>query len=331
MSRLSNLKTSRSIKIALGAITLITVLGVAGLFGLDSKSILEIGLLAMTPLALTAVGEVVNEKAGLVNIGLEGILLISAIIGVVGAEMFGNGYFGLLIGLISGAAIGFVFGVLSIYGKADQVITGIGINVFALGFIPYLFMVLWGVPGIRVVPVELHVPAFSIYLFRIHVVTILALAIAVLSYYMLNKTPLGLRIRAAGEQPTALDVAGVRVDKIRLIAAIYGGALCGLGGAFMSIGWFGSAVKEISAGRGFIALACVVFSGLEPLLALVGAFIFGLAGGFATTIAITPGIKETIPFYFVNMIPYITTLVVVTVAIGKKRFPRESGKPYRRE
>ncbi|MEM3404301.1 MAG: ABC transporter permease [Nitrososphaeria archaeon] len=326
-----NLKVSRFMRIALGAISLLIVFGIAGIFGLDSKSILEIGLLAMTPLALTSVGEVVNEKAGLVNIGLEGILLISAILGVVGAEFFNNGYFGLLVGLMSGAAIGFVFGILSIYGRADQVITGIGINVFALGFIPYLFMVIWGVPGIRVVPAELHVPAFSIFLFRVHIVTIIAIVVALFSYYMLNMTPLGLRIKAAGEQPTALDVAGVRVDRIRLFAAIFGGALCGLGGSFMSIGWFGSAVKEISAGRGFIALACVVFSGLEPLLALAGAFIFGLAGGFATTIAITPGIKETIPFYFVNMIPYITTLFVVTVAIGKKRFPKESGKPYRRE
>jgi ABC-type uncharacterized transport system permease subunit len=331
MSAILNLKIGRTTKIVLGLVTLVIIFGVSAFFGLDSRTILESGLLAMTPLALTAVGEVVNEKSGLVDIGLEGMLLISAVIGLAGAEFFNNGYAGLLVGVVSGAIIGLVFGILSIYGRADQIITGIGINVFALGFIPYMFMVLWAMPGLRILPVKLHVPAFSTPLISIHIVTILAIVIAFFSYYILNKTPLGLRIKAAGEQPTALDVAGVRLDRIRLFAAIFGGALCGLGGAFMSIGWFGSAVKEISAGRGFIALACVVFSGLEPLLALVGAFIFGLAGGFASSIAVTPGIKEVVPFYFVNMIPYITTLIVVALAIGKKRFPKESGKPYRRE
>ena len=331
MSTLLNLKMGRTAKIGLGLAALVIIFGITAFFGLDSRTILESGLLAMTPLALAAVGEVINEKAGLIDIGLEGMLLISAVVGIAGAEFFNNGYLGILVGMLSGAVIGLVFGILSIYGRADQVITGIGINIFALGFIPYLFMVLWAVPGIRVIPIKLHVPAFSTPLIRIHIITILAIVIAVFSHYMLNRTPLGLRIKAAGEQPTALDVAGVRVDRIRLFAAIFGGALCGLGGAFMSIGWFGSAVKEISAGRGFIALACVVFSGLEPLLAIVGAFIFGLAGGFASSIAVTPGIKEVVPFYFVNMIPYITTLIVVAIAIGKKRFPKESGKPYKRE
>jgi len=99
----------------------------------------------------------------------------------------------------------------------------------------------------------------------------------------------------------------------------------------MPLAWFGAATKEISAGRGFIALACVVFAGLEPLLALAAAFIFGFSEGFAFAVAVTPGVKEIIPFYFVNMIPYITTLMIVTIAIGRKRFPKASGVPYRRE
>jgi simple sugar transport system permease protein len=142
---------------------------------------------------------------------------------------------------------------------------------------------------------------------------------------------LGFRIKAAGESPEAVDVAGVRIDLIRIFTSTIGGALCGLGGAFMPLGWFGSITKEMTAGKGFIALACVVFSGLEPLLALAAAFIFGFAGGFAYAVAITPGVKEVIPFYFVNMIPYIITLLVVAIVIGRRRFPSAIGRPYTRE
>jgi simple sugar transport system permease protein len=162
-------------------------------------------------------------------------------------------------------------------------------------------------------------------------VTVAAIVIAILAYLLLYKTVLGFRIRAAGERPEAVDVAGVRIDRIRIFTATLGGALCGLGGAFMSLAWFGGVVKEITAGRGFIALACVVFAGLNPLLALVAAFIFGFTEGFAYAVAVTPGVKEIIPFYFVNMIPYITTLLIVAIVIGRRRFPRALGLPYTRE
>ena len=175
------------------------------------------------------------------------------------------------------------------------------------------------------------VPPMFTFFGRLSPVTIVAVVIAVLAHILLHKTVLGFRIRAAGEKPEAADVAGVRVDLIRILTSTLGGALCGLGGAFMPLGWFGGIVKEISAGRGFIALACVVFSGLEPLLALAAAFIFGFAEGFGYSVAITPGVKEVIPFYFVNMLPYITTLLVVTLVIGRRRFPAASGQPYTRE
>ncbi len=299
--------------------------------GLKPISLLEAGLLAMTPLALTAVGECVNEKSGVVNIGLEGILLITAVVGVWGAELFENGVLGLLVGMLGGAFIGFLFGLISVYGRADQVVAGMGINVFALGFVPYLLMAIWAFPGIHLFPRELRVRPIFTPFGQLSYVTMAAIIIAVLAHILLHKTVLGFRIKAAGEKPEAADVAGVRVDLIRLFASTFGGALCGLGGAFMPLAWFGGIVKEISAGRGFIALACVVFSGLEPLLALAAAFIFGFTEGFAYSVAVTPGVKEVIPFYFVNMIPYITTLLVVTLVIGRRRFPAASGQPYTRE
>jgi len=320
-------------------ITILLVLGLA-IYGIEKaglklNSLLEAALLAMTPLALAATGECINEKAGVVNIGLEGMLAITAVAGVVGAETFENGVMGLLVGMLVGALLGLFFGLVSVYGRADQVIAGMGINVFALGFVPYLLMAIWAFPGIHLFPRKLMVHPFFLsfgqWTLRLSPVTIAAFIIAILGHVLLHHTVLGFRIKAAGEKPEAADVAGVRIDWIRLFTSTLGGALCGLGGAFMPLAWFGGIVKEMIAGKGFIALACVVFSGLEPLLSLVAAFIFGFAGGFAFAVAVTPGVKEVIPFYFVNMLPYITTLLVVTLFIGRRRFPAASGRPYARE
>lgn len=299
--------------------------------GLPPVSLLEAGLLAMTPLALAAVGECLNEKAGLVNIGLEAIFMVTATVGVWFAEIGRSGWVGLLGGAVAGGILGLGLGAVSVYGKADQIIAGMGLNVFALGFVPFLLISLWAFPGIHVFPPELMIPRLRTPLGQISPVTLGAVGIAVLAHFVLHRTVLGFWLRAAGEKPEAVDVAGLRVDRLRLFTAIAGGALAGLGGAFLPLGWFGALVKEISAGRGFIALACVVFAGLEPLLALGAALLFGLADGFASAVAVTPGVKERVPFYFVSMIPYVVTLVVVVAVIGRRRFPSTVGRPYARE
>jgi len=299
--------------------------------GLRPVSLVEAGLLAMTPLALAAVGECLNEKAGLVNIGLEGIFMVTAVTGVWTAELFGDGYMGLVGGAVTGAAVGLALGVVSVYGRADQIIAGMGLNIFALGFVPFLLISLWAFPGIHLFPGELMVPRWITRFGQISPVSVGAIALAVLAHLLLHRTVLGFRLTAVGERPEAVDVAGLRVDHLRLLTSTLGGALAGIGGAFLPLGWFGGVVKEISAGRGFIALACVVFAGLEPLLALGAALLFGFADGLASAVAVTPGVKERVPFYFVSMIPYVTTLVVVALVIGWRRFPRMSGRPYARE
>jgi simple sugar transport system permease protein len=331
MNFFSNTKFKRLFWFLAGIIFVIIFIYSIYKFGFSLKSLLEATLLSMTPLALTAVGECINEKAGVVNIGLEGILLITSVTGVFGAELFNSGVFGLIFGTLTGAIIGLIFGLISVYARGDQTVTGMGINIFALGFVPYLLMSIWAFPGIHIFPKKLKIRPIFTPFGQVNYVSIAAVIIAILAHILLNKTVLGFRIKAAGEKPEAADVAGVRIDWIRIFTSTLGGALCGLGGAFMPLAWFGGVTKEISAGRGFIALACVVFSGLEPLLALLAAFIFGFAGGFAYSVAVTPGIKEIIPFYFINMIPYITTLLVVTIAIGRRRFPSASGQPYTRE
>jgi len=315
--------------VALAAI--VASLYVLNQVGLSPVTLIGTTLLAMTPLVFAAVGECINEKAGMINIGLEGVLLMTSFAGVFGARRFQNWAGGLGFGLLVGTLIGFLFGVICVYGLADQIVAGIGINILAAGIIPYLLMAVFAFPGLHVLPGYLRVPQISTPLGLLSPMIFVAIIAAVLAYVLLNKTLLGIRIRAAGEKPEALDVAGVRVDKMRIFTSTLGGALCGLGGAFMSLAWFGAITKEMVAGRGFIALAVVVCAGLNPLWALAASFIFGFADALAITVAITPGVKEVIPFYFILMIPYLVTLVVFAVAIAKRRFPQAAGKPYVRE
>ncbi len=289
--------------------------------------LLRISLHAMVPITLTAVGEVVGETAGLFNIGLEGILLTSAFAGALGAE-FGGPMVGLLVGMGVGATISFIFSVINTYWKGDQMITGIGINLFAMGFVAFGLIKL-GSPGFHSVPAASQIAKLRTPIGSLSPMIFVAIVVPFIIYWVLKRTRVGLMLKAAGENPEAADVAGINVNRIRLLATTFGGLLAGLGGAYMSVAWFGSVTKGISAGRGFIALATVVFSGLNPLLALLGGVIFGFFQSLATWIKTLP--SKPIPWQFVEMLPYIVTLLVVAGAIGRVRFPKALGQPYKRE
>ena len=289
-----------------------------------------ISLHAMVPITLAAIGETIEESAGLFNIGLEGMMLISALTGALGAEYTGSAVGGLLVGLSTGALLGLVFGVINTYWKGDQLITGVGINLFALGFVAFMLVNL-GAPGFHIVPRDVQIKLIPLGVGAVSPLVFVTVAMAFVVYWLLHRTQLGIRIKAVGENPAAADVAGISVNAVRLGTAIAAGALIGLAGAYLSVDWFGAVTKEITAGRGFIALAIVVFSGLNPLLALLGGFIFGFFDGFATWVSTYPKIKEIIPWQFVAMAPYIVTLLVVAGAIGRVRFPKALGIPYLRE
>jgi len=330
------LKTSQRLQWYLvGIAAIVALMYAATLAGFGILSLIETGLLAMTPLALAAVGECLNEQAGTINVGMEGVFIITAVMGVYWAEVFESGLYGILSGCAIGGLIGLIFGLISVYGKANQVVAGMGLNILALGLGPFLLMAIWAFPGIHVFPRQLMLPSLEIATgnvrFEISPLTIAAIVIAVSAYLVLRRTLWGIRVRAAGENPTAVDVAGVSVARVRIIMCTLGGALAGLGGAFMPLAWFGVLVKDITAGRGYIALAAVVFAGLDPLLALVASFIFGFSEGVAFTVAVSPGVKEVVSFYFIQMMPYIVTIIVVAAAIGGKKFPRALGRPYVRE
>jgi simple sugar transport system permease protein len=291
--------------------------------------ILAASLLA-TPLTLAAVGECLSERAGLFNIGLEGIFFLSVVVGVRGAEILGSGVAGFVVGALTGALIGFIFSMMAVYLRANQLVLGMGINIFATGMLAYLLMTIWGFPGIHSVRPALHIPKLLGYLTPVFFVAVI---VAIVAHIILHKTLFGLRIRAAGEKPEAVDVAGVRIDRIRILVCTVGAALAGLGGAFFALGWFGEIVKEMAVGMGFIALAVVVVAGLEPLLALAVAFVFGFVRVLADWVATMPGISSVLPgaFYLMHMVPFIVTLLVVTIFIGRRPFPKALGKPYIRE
>jgi len=293
----------------------------------DILSLLRISLHAMVPITLTAVGEIIGETAGLFNIGLEGALLLSAFAGAIGAE-FGGPLVGLLVGVVVGAGLGLLFSVINTYWKGTQMITGIGINLFAVGIVAFGLIKL-GAPGFHDVPKVAELAKLQTPIGAVSPMIFVALIVPFIAYWFLKRTRAGLILKAVGEAPEAADVAGININLVRLLATTLGGALAGLGGAYMSVCWIGSVTKDISAGRGFIALATVVFSGLNPLLALLGGFIFGFFQSLATWIKTLP--SKPIPWQFVEMLPYIVTLLVVSGVIGRVRFPKALGQPYKRE
>ncbi|MFQ5793900.1 MAG: ABC transporter permease [Candidatus Bipolaricaulia bacterium] len=299
--------------------------------GTDIINLIFLALPAMVPITLTAVGEIFGERAGMVNIGLEGIMLISAFTGVIGADFSGSPIVGLLAGLGTGAVIGLLHGVIGIYLKGDQIISGVGINIFALGFVAFGLIAVWKVAGYHQVPKDARVPALfhNTRFGDLSPMVIVTLVIAVAVYFILNRTVIGLRVKAVGENPEAADVAGIKVERVRLMATVFGAALAGLAGAYLSVDWIGSITRQLPAGRGFIALATVVFSRLNPLLAVAGGFIFGFFWALGLWVQNLPDI--IVPYQFVQMLPYVATLVVVAGVIGRARFPSAIAQPYRRE
>jgi general nucleoside transport system permease protein len=289
----------------------------------------------MVPIALTAVGEIFAEKAGVVNIGLEGIMLTSAWFAVFVAWYSNNPYFGFLGGLVMGAAFGGLHSVLSVRLKGDQIISGVGINIFALGFVPFATFALWHVSGVfpqvsfsfgKVVEIQTPWAPLSYFVPG-------TVVIAVFFWFLLYRTRWGYQVRATGENPEAADAVGINVDRTRIIAVLVGSALAGLAGSYLSIDVVGQITKDISAGRGFIALATVVFSGWNPLVGLLGAVIFGYSQGAASWFSGVPEVRSAIPNadYLLNAIPFIVTLVVVAIALGRTRAPKAIGTPYKRE
>lgn len=293
-----------------------------------------LGLQGMVPIALAAIGEVFNERGGLCNIGIEGTMLLSSFVSIYLAEVSKSWLVGVLGGMGTGMLISGIFGITATYGKGDQLIAGIGVNILALGFVAYYLMEIWHTPGYHLLTSSnLKIPAISTPLTPLSWIVFVTIGVSFAVNFVLNDTRFGMRVKATGYNPFIADVSGINVYKIRTIACIIGGALAGLGGAYMSLGWLGLSAKDLIKGRGFIALACVVFSGLDPILALEAAYLFGLFDVISLWLQSAPWAEVLMARggrFLCLVLPYVAVLITLTVLRGERRFSKMIGEPYER-
>jgi len=360
-----------------------------------------------TPLVLAAIGGLYSERAGVINIALEGLMLAGAFTAASVTYYAHNPWVGLLGGMIAGALVAMVLALACIRFKADQVVTGTGINILFLGLPAVLSGAMFlssgstpQIPKENLLPELSHLlpgflPQWRI-ITDVSIVTVLALIAVAVTFYVLYRTPFGLRLRAVGENPEAADAAGVSVNKIRYLGVIISGALAGIGGAYLSIGQSSLFTRNMTAGRGFIALAALIFGKWRPVQTMLACLLFGFADaltiqlqgvpvtmdvlvkallvlaalvlawiivrqvqvltrniaveilatlvlafglwniGWRVSLALLRGFFASqapieIPVQFIQMIPYVVTIIVLAGFIGQSRAPKAIGIPYEKE
>jgi general nucleoside transport system permease protein len=282
-----------------------------------------------TPLIFAALGGMFSERSGIINIALEGLMLAGAFTAAVVTYETGNPFFGFLCGMISGAVLALVYAIACIKFEADQVVAGFAINILMLGLPALLSGAIYDSTGsTEQIAKENQLPEFL----GLSVASYLAFLLVPVCWYVLYKTPFGLRLRAAGENPAAADAAGVSVLKLRYTAVILSGILAAAGGAYLSIGQSSLFTRGMTAGRGFIALAALILAKWKPIPVLLACLFFGFTEALTIPLAsyrLASG--ETIPVQFVQIIPYVLTIIVLAGFIGQSRAPKALGIPYRKE
>ena len=302
-----------------------------------------------TPLTFAAIGGMFSERSGVVNIALEGMMLAGAFFGILGADKTGSWILGLLIAALAGGTFAAVHAFFAIHMRADQIVGGTAINFLALGLTGYLFIQTYGDQGtpsnISAIPdVKLHwmrhIPGLGHFLDdgigQLNLMIWLSFAILVLSYIVMFRTPIGLRIRSVGEHPRAADTVGISVYKVRYGAVILSGMLAALGGAYLSVGFVHSFNQNMTEGRGFIALAALIFGKWRPFGAFGAALLFGFSSALAQRLpdyALTSG---HLGKYFFSgtlllTLPYVLTLIAVAGVIGRSIPPAAVGRPYKKQ
>lgn len=291
-------------------------------------------LLRATPITLAALSGVWCERSGVINIGIEGMMLTSAFTGVVAASATNNLYFGLVVAGMTGAMLGGVLAVLAVRFQVDQIIAGTAINIFATGLTSFLSASLLAVNqnlnaagNFRpiILPVISRIPVLAPILFNVNFVIYLMMFIVIATHVLLFFTRWGLRSRAVGEHPRAADTLGINVYKMRYINVMVGGLIAGLGGAYFTLGSVGRFDEGLTAGKGFIGLAAMIFGKWTP----IGAFGASLVFGFADSLQIKLAILQTpIPSQFLLMAPYLLTIIAIAGVVGRASPPAADGQPY---
>jgi general nucleoside transport system permease protein len=285
-----------------------------------------------TPLAFASLGGMFSERSGVVNIGLEGMMIMGAFFGIMAADKLDSWWLGLLVGILAGGAAALVHAVWAIHLQADQIISGTAINFLAYGLTGYLFIDIYGtegtptdIPSIPNVHLAFLGDGFVGDIFgRLNLMIWIAIILVPLTWAIMFKTPIGLRIRACGEHPRAADTVGINVYAVRYGAVVLSGMLAAAGGAYLSIGFLSSFTEQMTAGRGFIALAALIFGNWRPFGAAAACLLFGFSSALAQRL---PEYSESASVLF-SALPYVLTLIAVAGVIGRSIPPAAVGQPY---
>jgi general nucleoside transport system permease protein len=290
-----------------------------------------------TPLVFGAIAGMFSERSGVVNIGLEGMMLMGAFWGVYGADVGGSWVVGLVVGMGAGGLLALVYGFFAIHLRADQIVGGTAVNFLALGITGYFFFQIYNgnyVPqGVSTIP-RVHIPGIANSAFlgpaigNLNLMVWVSFVLVIVSYVVVFKTPIGLRIRACGEHPRAADTVGINVYAVRYGCVALSGLLAAAGGVYLSDGFGGGAFTDnMTEGRGFIALAAMIFGNWRPFGAFGAAVLFGFSSAVALRLQVYSASASTL----FNVLPYVLTLIAVAGVIGRTVPPAADGKPYRKQ
>jgi simple sugar transport system permease protein len=291
-----------------------------------------------TPLTFAAIGGMFSERSGVVNIGLEGMMLMGTFFGIWGADKFGHWYLGLVAAMVAGGALALVHAFFAINLRADQIVGGTAVNFLALGVTGYMFVDIYGSNGtpnlsnaqqIPDVTISTSNEFFASAFGQLNLMIWGSFLLLIVSYVVMFRTPIGLRIRSVGEHPRAADTVGISVYATRYAAVTLSGVLAALGGAYLSIGFVHSFNQNMTAGRGFIALAALIFGKWRPFGAFGAALLFGFSSALAQRLG---GVSDWSSYAVLfQTLPYILTLVAVAGVIGRSIPPAAVGRPYKKQ
>jgi simple sugar transport system permease protein len=326
---------------------LLAIVMIAFVFGFltwaaAGKSMSLVGILQTTlyravPITFAALSGVLCERSGVVNIAIEGMLLSGAFVAAVVASVTGSNWIGLVAAVITGGLLAFVLAVLAIRYLVNQIIAGTVINIFAAGITAFLSTRVlsahkeWNTPPRFepiVIPVLSDIPILGPIFFSGSFFVYTVFVLVGIIHFVLFYTRFGLRVRSVGEHPRAADTVGINVNFTRYRNVVLGGMMAGLGGAYFTIGSTGTFERDMTAGRGFIGLAAMIFGGWSPIGAFLASLVFGFADALQSRLSI---LGSAVPSEFLLMVPYITTIVVVAGLVGRVRMPAADGTPYKKE
>lgn len=287
-----------------------------------------------SPIALAAVGGVYSERSGVFNIGIEGMMLLGAFFGIVGSHFLGNPYLGALAGAAAGALSALLLAYLTVTRHADQIMTGVAINLGALGLTNYLYRYIFEgggrfrVPGFETIPIPVlgQIPGVGPLVFQQNAIVYFTYVMPIVAWWVMFRTTWGLNIRAAGEYPAAVDTAGVSVSFVRYASVLFSGVMAGVAGAGLALGGGRIFTQGMTAGRGFVALAAIVFGRWHPRLAALAALLFGAADALQLRVQT---LDVGIPSELFAALPYVLTVIVLALTVRRSREPAQLGVPYR--